>query len=196
MRRRQLAILGTVLLGTAAAPAAGQNVIPLPHFEGLEVVGGGDVIVRPGPVQRVTLLEGSAEISDIYVNDRGRNRGNLVISACRRNCPNRYRLRVEVQMPQVEALSVRGGGSIVVGEGFGRTSDVAVAVSGGGQIDTRALFARNAAAAVQGGGNLLVGPSNTLAASIMGGGLVRYWGNPQVSTSIMGGGRVLRADQR
>ncbi len=203
MRSTQLAGIGGILITAATSVAAvAQTVVPLQRFDAVELSGGGEVILRYGPVQRVTIVEGNTQISDIRVEGReerrvGRNTmisGNdrLVISPCRQRCPERYKLVVEVQTPDIDALAVRGGGMIRVREGFRPASNVAVAVSGGGQIDARALAAASASAAVNGGGAAMVGPSSRLSAVVNGGGMVRYWGNPRVSTVVSGGGTVVR----
>jgi hypothetical protein len=114
----------------------------------------------------------------------------LRIDTCNENCPREYRLRVVIQSPNVPALAVKGGGQITTAGGFGPQRDLAVAVNGGGKIDTRSVEVASVSAAVNGGGELLVRPRASLAAAVNGGGHVRYWGNPAVSTAIHGGGNV------
>jgi hypothetical protein len=193
--------IALLLLGLAG-PAASQTVVPVAKFEGIELRGGGRVILRHGPVQRVTITRGSREFSSFELGRRetradGRvvidNRESLVIRACNRRCPDNYRLEVEIVTPVAIALSVSGGGEILTGGSHPRQDNIAVAVNGGGSIDARALPANNVAASVSGGGNLLVRAESALAASINGGGTIRYWGNPAVSRWVRGGGSVLQA---
>ena len=190
-----------LLLGIGG-PAASQTVIPVPDFEGIELRGGGRVILRHGPVQRVTILRGSSEVSSFEMGRRetrndGRvvidNRESLVIRACSQRCPPNYRLEVEIVTAKAMALAVNGGGEILVGGTYPRQNNIAVAVNGGGHIDARALPASSVAAAINGGGNLLVRAEGALAASINGGGTIRYWGNPAVSRWVRGGGTVMQA---
>jgi hypothetical protein len=190
-----------ILLVGAAAPAAAQTVIPVSKFRAVELRGGGRVILRHGPVQRVTMLRGSSEYSSIETGRRqilngGRvvndSREGLVIEACRQRCPRDYRLEVEIVTPDFDALAVSGGGEILLREGFPRRSSVALAANGGGTIDARALSATSVAAAANGGGTLLVRPDSSLAASVRGGGTIRYWGNPSVVQSVKGGGTVVQ----
>jgi hypothetical protein len=181
-----------------AATAGAETVAPLAGFRQIELRGGGTVIIRHGPVQRVTFRKGSAAYTDVRVRapdepfSRGARADRLVINACNDRCPRRYDLEIEIVTPDVSAVAVKGGGKIVVEPGFPRERSVAAAVSGGGEIDLRALPAQTVAAAVHGGGRLLVRPQNTLAAAVTGGGEIRYWGTPAVSTSIQGGGTVTR----
>ncbi len=179
------------ILAVQAAPAA--ETVSLPRFGGIELKGGGSVVVRHGAVQRVTLLEGSSSQSGIGVEPNGRgSAGRLVIRACRTRCPQDYRLRIEIVTPDVPAVAVDGGGRIDVAGGFSPRRHVAASVNGGGQIDLRAVKASAVAASVNGGGSLRVTATETLAASVNGGGAIQYWGEPQVTSAIRGGGAVTR----
>jgi hypothetical protein len=170
----------------ASVPALSAEVVPVRHFDSVELRGGGNVSVRPGPVERVTILEGSTEFSHIYVE----REGNLKIDTCIRNCPHQYRLRVEIQSPRVPVLAVTGGGAMNVAGGFGPVRALTAAVSGGGQIDTRAVNANVVTAAVNGGGEMLVRAGSVLTGAVNGGGIIRYWGDPQVTSAIDGGGAI------
>lgn len=192
MRVESLAAFAALALSTAqAAPAA--ETVALPRFEGIELRGGGSVVVRQGTAQRVTLVEGSSSHTGLRVEPRGRNgQARLVVDACKVRCPRDYRLRIEIVTPDVSAVAVNGGGRIDVARGFSPRRNVSAAVNGGGQIDLRALPARDVAAAVNGGGHLRVTATKSLAASVNGGGAIVYWGDPQVATSIRGGGAVTK----
>lgn len=174
-----------------SAPAA--EALALPRFEGIELKGGGSVVVRHGPVQRVTLVEGSTSHTAVRVEPRGRGGPDrLVVEACKAQCPRGYRLRIEIVTPDLSAVAVDGGGRIDVTRGFSPRRHIAAAVNGGGRIDLRALPARDVAAAVNGGGHLQVTATGSLAAAVNGGGAIHYWGDPRVATSIRGGGTVTR----
>ncbi|HYJ52359.1 MAG TPA: DUF2807 domain-containing protein [Allosphingosinicella sp.] len=189
-RHRLIAALAA--LAASASPAAAQEVVSVPHFSHIELHGGGEVVLRHGPVQRVTIVRGSSEFTRIRVTAHNARQGadRLVIDACNARCPNHYALRIEIETPAIDALAVHGGGEIVASSGFPAQSDLAVAVHGGGEIDTRLVTANDVAAAVHGGGLLRVRASANLAASVNGGGEVRYWGSPEVAVSINGGGTV------
>jgi hypothetical protein len=171
-----------------SAPVLATENVPVPAFRSVELSGGGEVVVVPGPTQRVTILEGSSQFTSMQVL-RG---GKLRILTCNNNCPHRYRLRIEVQDPNVPDLAINGGGLISVRNGFRPQSQISVAINGGGKIDTLAVDAGTASAAVHGGGELLVRARGMLSAAINGGGVIRYAGNPQISTAIAGGGVVSR----
>src|SRR3954453_23270789 len=97
-----------------AAPAMATESVAVPAFQSLQLRGGGEVTVRPGPVQRVTVVEGSAQISHFRVA----RDGPLRIDVCDGSCPRHYRLRVEVQSPTVPDLAIAGGGLIQAASGF------------------------------------------------------------------------------
>lgn len=170
----------------ASVPAVGAEIMPVSPFDSVELRGGGDVTVVPGPAQRVTIVEGSSQFTRVYVE----RRGELKIDACNERCPEHYRLRIQIESPRVPALAVDGGGDINLAGGFAPQRELTLAVNGGGKIDTRAVDAADVTAAVNGGGSLLVRAQASLTGAVRGGGDVRYWGNPQVTTAIQGGGSV------
>jgi hypothetical protein len=203
MRFRHL-LSATALMTALVAPVAAgaETTVPLPRFKEIELHGGGTVVLRHGPVQRVTIRKGSTAFTEIRVGapqgrffkHGARNEADrLIINACNSRCPRRYDLEIEIVTPEVTAVSVNGGGEIVAAAGFPTERSVAAAVNGGGEIDLRALQAQNVAAAVHGGGRLLVHPRNSLVAAIHGGGEIRYWGSPSLTTAVHGGGTVSRA---
>jgi hypothetical protein len=186
--RSMIPLFAAVL--AVSAPALALEVVPVPSFRSVELRGGGDVLVRPGPVQRVTIVEGSTRFTRVRVGRDGR----LTIDACNERCPHSYRLRVEIESPRVPDLAVAGGGVVHAAGGFAAQRDLAAAVNGGGKVDARAIDAIDVSAAVNGGGEVDVRPRSTLSAAVNGGGAIRYWGNPQVTSAVMGGGSVQRAN--
>jgi hypothetical protein len=169
----------------ASVPAVASELVPVPHFNSVELRGGGAVSVVRGP-ERVTILEGSSRFTRIDVD---RN-GTLKIDVCNDECPHNYRLRVQIQSPRVPAMAVDGGGAIDVASGFGAVRALTLAVNGGGRIDTRAVDAGDVTAAVNGGGELFVRARSGLTGAVRGGGVIRYWGNPAVTSAIDGGGAI------
>lgn len=176
-------LLPLVLL--ASMPAAAE-VVPVPAFQSVELRGGGSVVYRHGPVQRVAILSGSSAYTGFHIDRRTK----LVIDACTASCPQHYRLEIEIVSPRIVDSAVEGGGTISAAPGFAPQPDIAAAVDGGGLIDFRSARIGDVAAAVSGGGKILVGPANTLAAAVHGGGEIRYAGDQQVTTAINGGGSV------
>jgi hypothetical protein len=169
-----------------SAPAVAMELVPVSPFRSVELRGGGDVVVVPGPVQRVTIVDGSSRFTRFRVE----RDGQLKIDACNARCPQLYHLRIEIQSPRVPDLAILGGGAIAVEGGFRPQSELSVAINGGGKIDGRAVDASAVSAAVNGGGQISVHPRVTLSAAVHGGGAIHYSGTPQVTTAIAGGGHV------
>jgi hypothetical protein len=185
---KKLILAASALAALAAIPGAvAQTPISVGRFDEVELRGGGDIVIRHGAEQRVTMLSGDRALASFEVDGQGR----LVIRPCRRSCENQ-RFRAEIVTPRLEAVAIRGGGTISAEGGFPAEDNVAVAIHGGGTIDARAVTGRRVAAAIVGGGHIRVSAERNLAASIIGGGAIEYVGEPRKSVSILGGGAVTR----
>ena len=178
------------LVFAVSAPALAVEVVPVTPFRAVELRGGGDVALVPGPAQRVTLLDGSTQFTRFRI-ERG---GKLVIDACNDRCPRNYHLRIQIENPRVPTVAVTGGGTIHSAPGFAPQSDLTAAVMGGGEIDLRGMDATSVTAAVNGGGTISVQPRSALTAAINGGGEIIYWGNPALTSAVQGGGEVRRGN--
>ena len=173
----------------ASAPALAAEPIPVAPFRSVELTAGGDVTIVPGPVQRVTLLNGSTALTSFRV----RRDGQLEIrTSCNERCPREYNLRIEIESPTLPDVAVHAGGTIIARPGFATQRDVSAAVDAGGTIDLRAVAADNVSAAITAGGDIYVRPRLTLNAAVNAGGEVHYSGNPQVSMAVANGGNVRR----
>jgi hypothetical protein len=179
---------GALAVAAGMSQAVAQGPVQVGRFDQLELRGGGRVTVRHGAEQRVTMVRGDSAITGFRVEgDR------LIITACVRSC-NRYDLEVEVIVPSLEAAAVHGGGAIRVQGAFPQRGQVALAVNGGGLIDTRESDAASVVAAVNGGGQIRARARTSLVASVRGGGSISYWGNPEVVQSVRGGGSIRRGE--
>jgi hypothetical protein len=179
-----------ILAFAASAPALAAEQVPVPRFDSVQLEGGGDLYLVPGPVQRVTILNGSTQ----FTRFRVRRDGQLEIEACNERCPRNYNLRIQIESPTVPDVAVHAGGTIVAQRGFGPQREIAAAVSAGGTIDLRAIDADDVSAAVNAGGDIYVRPRRTLSAAVNAGGDIHYSGRPQVSMAVSGGGDVRRDD--
>ena len=177
-----------VALAMSAPALASAESVPVSNFRSVELRGGGDLTIVPGPAQRVTILNGSTQ----FTTFRMRRDGQLQIDACNARCPHNYNLRIQIESPQVPTVAVHAGGTIVAGRGFAPQAEVVAAVSAGGTIDLRALSADRAVAAVNAGGDIYVRPRASLTAAVSSGGDIHYSGNPAVTMAVQGGGNVSR----
>ena len=178
-------ILILLLLGCAQPDAAAQQESAVAPFRSVALSHGGEVNVRHGAAQSVTVVAGQADLSV--------ENGQLRISRCR-TCPHRDRLRVEVVAPALDSLSVEQGGRIVVSGGFPPQAQLAASVFSGGALDLRALPADSVAASVDQGGVILTRVAGRLDAAVREGGRITYWGDPRVQQAIAHGGVVEHGD--
>jgi hypothetical protein len=180
--------LPVVLAASAGVAASAATVVPVPPFTGIELHGGGHVVLKYGATQRVVILKGDPSITSITV----KHGGSLVISPCEKVmfCPMHYELDVEVTTPSVPALDVHGGGDLEAASGFPHQAELSVAVHGGGDVNLRAVAIDSVSADVHGGGDLSVHVDKSLTAAVHGGGEITYWGHPQVTSDIHGGGEI------
>lgn len=182
----RLAVVPAAILGWAmAAPVAAETVLPVAAFRSVTLTGGGRVILRHAPAQRVALLEGTTSRTRTTIEDSDR----LVIDG---DCGNGHDMVVEILTPEIEEVRVANGGLIESRGDFPRQAELGVAVEDGGMIDLRSMTADAVAAAVHDGGGIWIKPQKTLAAKVVQGGGITYWGNPRVTSSVQHGGFVVR----
>ncbi|HEX4304367.1 MAG TPA: DUF2807 domain-containing protein [Rhizomicrobium sp.] len=186
---RKTLFLGAAVAALLMTAASAATVVPLAPFKSVGLSGDGEVILKHGDVQSVTLIKGSTQFTRLTVKDGG----NLEIDACDNNCPHNYDLQVEIVSPSISAVAISGGGSIHAEGAFPASPRLEAAVSGGGEIDARAMPAAKIEAAVDGGGAIKVSATASLNAAVSGGGEIKYWGNPTVSQAVSGGGEVSHA---
>ena len=179
-------LLTIALLSTTLASA--QTVIPVGQFRSVELHHGGNVIVRRGPTQRVTLVTGSLRCTQVRLAEEQR----LVIEHGGRECPRHERMQVEVITPELLAVSVSNGGTVQSVGAFPAQTAIRADVEQGGTIDIRSMAADSVDASVYSGGRIFTHPRATLAAAVESGGVITYWGDARVRQSVRGGGVVQR----
>lgn len=187
MRVSYLALAAALAVPSAVSAA---EVVNVPAFRGIELRDGGQVVVRRGTIQRVTIVEGSSQFVSFSVRD-----GKLTIVTCpnHSHCSMHQRVKVEITTPSIEALAVSDGGIVRTEGAFPLQNHLAAAVDDGGIVDVRSLPATNVAAAVHSGGRVLVTARGSLAASVSSGGAITFWGEPSsVAKSIQDGGVISR----
>lgn len=182
---RAISLFLAIAAAAAAAPGAAQTRVDVPAFDSVNLSGGGEVVIRHGERQSVTLTSGNLDMTRFRVDRNGK----LEIDACVRSCRN-YRLRVEIVTPRLDGVGIEGGGEIRAEGAFPERDTLAIGIDGGGEIDMTAIPAETVAAGINGGGLILAHAERTLAAGINGGGEVRYRGRPKVTSAIDGGGSV------
>lgn len=183
-------VLGAVLLATPLAATAfvpSKRIAP-PPFTAVELRGGGDVTLRYGAVPAVTLVRGSSARTRTALDGR-----TLVIDACATSCRD-YRPALEIVVPRLDHVTVRGGGAVQSRGRFPDQAALAAEVVDGGLIRVGGIEARRVRATIEGGGTIKTTVREGLDAAIRGDGSIVYWGDPAVASAVSGGGVVVRAD--
>lgn len=169
----------------SGAALAGTD-IAVPAFNGINIHGGGRVVLRHGPVQRVTVVKGDVSKADIHIS------GKMIdISPCKNWCWNVKPFEVEIVAPEIVDLEVHGGGDLEATGDFPRQAVLNIRVHGGGDLDARAIPADAVNAKVHGGGDARVKALSSINAEVHGGGDLSYTGNPaHISSQTHGGGSI------
>lgn len=178
-------LLTIALLSTTLASA--QTVIPVGPFRSVELHDGGNVIVRRGQTQRVTLVTGSLRCTQVRLAEQ-----RLVIEHGGRECPRHERMQLEVVTPELWAVAVSNGGTVQSVGAFPVQPTIKADVEQGGTIDIRSMAADAVDASVYSGGRIFTSPRATLAAAVQSGGVITYWGDARVRQAVRGGGVVQR----
>ena len=179
--------LAAVTLADPSQPS-GAATSPLSGFNGVEIHGRGQIVLRYGPSQGVRLVRGDSEMTRFAVDDRNR----LVIRACVTSCPG-YQPEIEIIAPRIDRIAVQGGGTIQAQDNFPAQSALDLQIRNGGLILLDRLEADQVTARVDGGGMIKTRARNNLSATVKGEGSIVYWGNPTVDSNIDEGGVVVGA---
>jgi hypothetical protein len=185
-RNMRLSLLAALSL-VGCAPAASAETIAVAPFNSVQLRSGGDIRIRPGDGQQVSVVEGEGGEAVFSVEN-----GRLSIDRCRARCRHGEPFQVEIVMPGLDAVSVEEGGRLVVLPGFPRQARLNAAVANGGVVDARAMEADQVTAAVAQGGIIFTRPGHRLDAAVSQGGVINYWGDPTVVRAVHGGGVVQR----
>jgi Putative auto-transporter adhesin, head GIN domain len=188
--------------GSGVAATQARNVAA---FNSVELAGSNNVVIRVGEKQSVVVRADDNLLDRVTTEVQS---GKLVIA----NTPGSFRtnspMSVEVNVPSLTALTLRGSGNIVVegieaetlkmslpGSGMltgsGTAKRLDVTVSGSGTVQFTRLVANDVRAVVSGSGSIFVTATGSLDASVSGDGAILYAGNPQdVTKSVTGTGAI------
>ncbi len=153
----------------------------LSEFDQIDFGVDGEVILKQGPVQEVTI-EGQRNILDV-LETKVRN-GKLEINFDHMQV-RRYRdIKVYITVPEVTYLKVSGSGRITGEEDFS-VSDLQIRVSGSGDINFSAVGATNIDSEISGSGDLyLTGDCLKHNSTISGSGKIKAYDLLTEDTSI------------
>jgi hypothetical protein len=182
-------LLAAALAAPLLMPAADAGTVSVGAFNRVSLHGGGHLVLKHGATQSVALIKGSTDVTSFTI----KNGNELVIAVCGNTvimCPMNYDLDVEITSPDIQGLSVHGGGELDTAGTFPEQKTLAIEVHGGGDVDVRGINAKDVVAEVHGGGDLKLTATHNLVASVHGGGDITYRGHPNLIESVHGGGDI------
>jgi hypothetical protein len=174
-------------------------------FKSLELAGSNNVVIRVGEKQSVVVRADDNLLHRVTTKVQS---GTLVIGNIPGSFTTKSPMRVEVDVPTLNALALTGSGNIVInnieaeslkvtlsGSGTltasGTATRLDVRVGGSGTTQFTRLFAKDVRAVVSGSGSIFITATKSLDASVPGAGAILYAGNPQnVTKSITGSGTI------
>lgn len=175
-------------------------------FHALEMCDSSDVHVVIGATRSVVVHAPTAVESFVRTEVKD---GVLTISRAEGAPRSRRGVRVDVVVPALDAVTVRGSGDVRV-EGLaskslriesngtgdvriaGTAEDLDIAINGTGDAQLFDLAARKARVRIAGTGDVSVQPGEALDVEILGTGDVRYRGAPRITQQVRGTGDVRR----
>jgi len=191
--------------GTEGSGVAVAQTRDVPAFHSVELAGGNNVVIRVGGKQGVVVKADDNLVNRVTTNVQS---GTLVVGNTPGNLRTKSPMSVEVTVPTLDALTLTGGGNIVVTgikaesltvalsgsgnvTGSGTATSLGVTLDGSGNVWFTHVAARNVHAVLSGSGNILVTATKSLRASVPGSGTISYAGDPQdVTKTITGAGAI------
>ncbi len=177
----------------------------LEDFNSIQIKGSSDLDITIGESFSVTvetddnlleLLETEVRHGTLYVDFADGYSVNTRIGS-----------RLEITMPDLEELNLKGASDIrasglngkelsisIFGSGdvtlSGEVEDLEVDIRGSGDIDAKKLVAREAYISIKGSGDVGVAVDDFLDADIKGSGDITYYGDPKVKKRVWGSGDI------
>jgi Putative auto-transporter adhesin, head GIN domain len=177
----------------------------VPAFNGVELAGSNNVVIRVGEKQSVVVRADDNLLDRVTTEVHS---GTLVIANTPGSFTTKSPMSVEVTVPTLSSLTLSGSGNIVVDginaeslemtlpgsgtlAGSGTVTRLDVSVGGSGTVQFTELVANDVRAVVGGSGSIFVTATNSLDASVTGSGAILYTGSPQhVTKSVTGSGAI------
>jgi hypothetical protein len=210
-----VAIAATVLVGDAFQSSPGSEVRgsgvaatearALPAFDGVELSGSNNVVIRVGPKQRVVVHADDNLLGRVTTNVEG---GTLVVGNKPGSFSTKSPMHVAITTPSLRGITLSGSGVVsaagiesprltvaLPGSGVirasGRAERLDVALGGSGDAQLEQLIAGDVKVVVGGSGRTVVTATTSLDAAVSGAGAVLYGGDPaHVTTTITGVGAI------
>jgi len=191
--------------GTEGSGVAATQTRDVAAFQGVELAGGNKVVVHVGGEQSVVVKADDNLLDHVTTEVES---GTLVIGNRPGGMTTKSPMSVEVTIPTLTALTLAGGGNIVVTgieaesltvtlsgsgnvTGSGVATSLDVTLDGSGNVWFTRVVSDTVQAVLGGSGNIFVTATKSLDASVPGSGTITYAGNPQdVTKSVTGSGAI------
>lgn len=189
-----------VLVGSGTRAQQQRSIAP---FTAIEASDASDLVITIGAAQSVRVEADDNLLSHIETTTRN---GVLYIRST--GSYSTYKPPVvTITLPSLSGVRMRGSGDARItgirggalslegiGSGdfhvTGQADTVSAKIKGSGDIDLRALDARDVDAAIYGSGSARVRASHSLRAAVYGSGDIAYSGTAKVDSTVMGNGRI------
>lgn len=181
--------------------------LQLDNFKGIGLAVAGKVYLTKGNSQKVTV-EAQQNIIDLLKTEVKGDHWNIGFKDKTR-VRNYESLVIRITVPDINALSIAGSGSIIGESAFdgmdelevsisgsgdmslaGSANKLSISIAGSGNVSMQDLKAQDAEVSISGSGDCKVDVTRELDVSIAGSGDVSYKGSPRVSSSVAGSGKV------
>lgn len=139
--KRTILLCATLVLAVIATFAAnGKKDYIVGNFTGIQLTGSPTIIVTQGkttsvkaegPQELIDLLEIKVDGKDLIVKQKSKSKIRFF---GRNNMDNNY-VKVYVEVPSLQTLSISGSGDIIVKEGMKWDSSTSMSISGSGDIE-------------------------------------------------------------
>jgi len=191
--------------GTEGSGVAATQPRNVPAFHSVELAGGNNIVVQVGGKQSVVVTADDNLLNHVTTKVQS---GTLVIGNTTGSLTTKSPMSVEVTVPTLSAVTLAGGGNIIVNgikaesltvalsgsgnvTGSGTATALGVTLDGSGNVWFTRVAANDVHAVLSGSGNIFVTATKSLDASVPGSGTISYAGNPQaVTKSVTGSGAI------
>lgn len=171
MKKGILFLMGVFLFWGLNTQAQEKSYNNLAEFSRIGVGVPADVFVTQSSNQSVRIESNQSNLDKIELEVKDKK---LVIKSKRNNTRYSGKIKIYISMPQIEALSLAGSGSITT-QGKVTSENIALSIAGSGNISSNSLEAESVKVAIAGSGSINLsgtGIANSLKASISGSGEV------------------------
>lgn len=190
---------------THGSGVAATQIRALSGFDGVELRGSNNVVIRIGPRQKVAVHADNNLLGRVTTSVEG---GTLVVGDRAGRFTTKSPMYVEITAPSLGGLALSGSGNVIVGgirsprltvalpgsgviRAAGKAGRLDVALGGSGDAQLGQLVAGDVKVVIGGSGHAAVTATKSLDATVTGVGAVDYGGNPaKVTKSVTGVGAI------